>query len=76
MGRSLIYQIASALSYLHDASRAIAHRDIKPRNVLITAHGCVKLIDFGIAWQEEVSTLEDALWPEPRNGLCSQICSG
>lgn len=74
--RSLIYQIAAALSYLHDSSRAIAHRDIKPRNVLITVEGCIKLIDFGIAWEEKVSTSQDVLWSEPRNSLCFQVCSG
>lgn len=76
IARSLIYQITSALAYLHDASRAVAHRDIKARNVLITSSGCVKLIDFGIAWQESVSSLGDTLWPESRNGLCPHICSG
>lgn len=74
--RSIIHQILTALAYLHDSAQAIAHRDIKPRNVLISPGGLVKLIDFGISWNEEASTASDALWPEPRDDMCPHICSG
>ena len=40
-------ELAEALSFAHQ--RALVHRDIKPSNVMITAHGHVKLLDFGIA---------------------------
>ena len=40
-------QVLAALSYAH--SRGVTHRDIKPGNIMITAHGVVKLMDFGIA---------------------------
>jgi non-specific serine/threonine protein kinase/serine/threonine-protein kinase len=43
----LFLDICAALEYAH--SCLIIHRDIKPRNVLVTAVGTPKLLDFGIA---------------------------
>ncbi|CAG2116764.1 unnamed protein product, partial [Medioppia subpectinata] len=46
--RALFSQIVSAVVYLHDIG--VAHRDIKPDNVLID-RGVAKLCDFGYAYR-------------------------
>jgi serine/threonine protein kinase len=42
-------QAAEALAEAH--SRGVIHRDIKPQNMMITARGQVKILDFGLARQ-------------------------
>ncbi|KAG9127086.1 hypothetical protein FRC07_000689 [Ceratobasidium sp. 392] len=53
LAKSFLYQITSALAFLHTHEpHPIAHRDLKPSNILVPSDGCVKLIDFGISWED------------------------
>ncbi len=42
------YQLADALSYLHQQDPPLVHRDVKPSNLKITPNSVLKLVDFGL----------------------------
>lgn len=43
----LFDEVCAAVAYAH--ARLVVHRDLKPGNILVTTHGHVKLLDFGVA---------------------------
>jgi serine/threonine-protein kinase len=51
-------QLCSALQHSHD--KGIIHRDLKPSNLMVLADGTVKLTDFGIAKDLDVTQLTAA----------------
>ncbi|MFT7625366.1 MAG: CRP-like cAMP-binding protein [Myxococcota bacterium] len=51
--RRIMRETCEALHYSHE--KGLLHRDIKPSNIFVAADGRVKLLDFGIAVQQEKS---------------------
>ena len=56
-GEAIAYasQVCDALEYLHQ--NGIAHRDLKPQNIMVCKDGSLRLFDFGIARVEKARRL-------------------
>jgi serine/threonine protein kinase len=48
---ALVAELAGAVAFAH--RRGVVHQDIKPANILIDETGRPRLIDFGLAWQQD-----------------------
>ncbi|GJJ13221.1 hypothetical protein Clacol_007472 [Clathrus columnatus] len=89
VSKSIIYQLLLAVAYLHSLNPPVCHRDLSPSNVLIDESGTVKLIDFGVAWDQpnplhiERATTKPLLanvltsnWEETPDDMCSHVSTG
>ena len=80
----IIAEVAEGLHHAHTATDEtltplnIVHRDVSPANIIVTAQGTIKIVDFGIAKHDMASTQTDSgvikgkvgyMSPEQTHGL-------
>jgi len=68
---NIVRQICSGLDFAH--AKGIVHRDIKPGNVMLAAHGIVKITDFGIARAGEAMTITGQVVGTPNYMSSEQV---
>jgi serine/threonine protein kinase len=73
-----VEQVCDALTYLHGLKPPIIHRDVKPKNIIITPDGRVILVDFGISkiFDPSVDTTKGARAVTPGYSPPEQYGSG
>jgi serine/threonine protein kinase len=55
----VLLQVCHILEHLHSREPAVIFRDLKPSNLILTEHGAVYLIDFGIARYHDAKKTKD-----------------
>lgn len=55
----ILLQLCHILEHLHSREPAVIFRDLKPSNLILTDHGAVTLIDFGIARRHDPKKTKD-----------------
>lgn len=75
---SIALEICQGLQAAHE--RGILHGDLKPSNLMIDAHGCAKIMDFGLAKlsrpstdRSELAGTPDYMAPEQRRGSAASV---
>jgi serine/threonine protein kinase/tetratricopeptide (TPR) repeat protein len=69
----LFLELCDAVEFVH--RNLIVHRDIKPGNVLVTAEGRVKLLDFGIARLTDEFEMADAATATGQRAMTPEYAS-
>lgn len=69
-------QLCDALSYLHEQTPPIIHRDTKPANIRLTPEGLIKLVDFGLLKQGTDATRSSRMGITPAYAPLEQYGGG
>jgi eukaryotic-like serine/threonine-protein kinase len=67
-------QVSEGLQYAHE--HGVIHRDIKPGNIMVTAEGAAKIVDFGIARIMDMSMTQANLVVGSRAYMAPQLYKG
>ena len=67
----IMHQIIDAINYMHTAG--MAHRDLKPDNILINSNCSIAICDLGLARSIQLISDTKDVHPEPLNNLSTYV---